>query len=123
MATPPIQEEKLHSVEAKLRQKLLISAHKAEEKRKEEDGKLRRQAARNLLRMFLVANAVTMFALIAAWVTDNVLNASTANYLEHRIFDRNVMIALLTATTVQLGAAAIIIANWFFPKDRPPLGE
>jgi hypothetical protein len=92
--------------------------HKARVRREDEEWELRKKAAERLLLVFLIANGISLAALVAAWWTDNANMGADKTYVDHRIFDKDVMMALLAATTVQLGTVAVIISNWLFPKNR-----
>ncbi len=71
--------------------------------------------AQRVVRAFIVANSVTLAALGVLVLLDQVNIALRMVAPGERIVGSQVIMALLGATTVQLGTIAVIIARYLFP--------
>ena len=80
---------------------------------------LREWVAGGIMALFIVANGVTLFAV------DRLVRLDQSNIEAHlikpayRIITNQVIMALLGATAVQVGAIAVIIAQYLFPGRQP----
>jgi hypothetical protein len=83
------------------------------------DADLREWMAKFVIPAFLKANAVTLgaIALLAILDEGNIVTRLIAP--GERIISGQVIMALLGATTVQVGTIAVIIARYLFPGRRP----
>ena len=84
-----------------------------------QDAALRRWMARFVIPAFIKANILTLIPLGVLVVVDEV------NIVKHliapgdRIIGGQVIMALLGATTVQVGTIAVVIARYLFPGRQP----
>ena len=80
-----------------------------------DDSVLRRWMARRIVWTFIIGNLVTLAALGAlSWLDQtNIERHMIAP--DTRIVSQQVIMALLGATTVQIGTIAVIIARYLFP--------
>jgi hypothetical protein len=67
-----------------------------------------------LIAMFIFANGITAGALFVAWGIDDAAKSIGAEYLKYRLWDTRVLLALIAATTAQLGIIAVIISKWLY---------
>ena len=72
------------------------------------DATLREQMTNKLIRLFVGSNIVVLLLVIVVFVADIIRNTS--------IINTNVIMALIGATTVQLGAIMVSISAYLFPK-------
>jgi hypothetical protein len=80
------------------------------------DHQPRQWMARRIVWTFVVANAVTLAALaLLVWLDQNNMAAHLISPAD-RIVGNQVILALLGATTVQVGTVAAIIARYLFPS-------
>jgi hypothetical protein len=82
-----------------------------------QDADLRKWMARRIMGTFAVTNVVTLLAFVGLVFLDQIDLASGLAPGD-RIITSQVFMALLGATTVQVGAIAVIIAQYLFP-GRP----
>ncbi|HXA23721.1 MAG TPA: hypothetical protein VNW90_15625 [Acetobacteraceae bacterium] len=82
------------------------------------DADLRKSMSDTMLRIFRRANFVTLLALGALVILDECNIRHGLIQPNDRIIDHQVFIALLGATTVQVGTIAIIMAQYLFPGSR-----
>jgi hypothetical protein len=107
---PVVQEEKFSSLEESIRRR---SAERAAQ-RDEEHWELRKKFVSQILTIFVRANLVVL-ACVGIGIAIDIWNATSgAQYFEHRIFDKEVLLGLIAAITVQLGAISLVISNWLF---------
>lgn len=84
-----------------------------------QDASLRRWMAVRVVWTFIVANAVTLIVIGGlAWLDQHDLSAKLISPPD-RIIDRQVILGLLGATTIQLGTIAAIMARYLFPGLPP----
>ena len=82
------------------------------------DQGLREQMVDRILPAFLWANGLTLGAIAVLWLVDQFEIAFRLIAPGDRIITSQVIMALLAATTVQVGAIAAIIARYLFPGRR-----
>lgn len=79
------------------------------------DAELREQMAIHIISTLIIGNLVTLVALAAlVWLDQRNLESNLIKSGD-RIIDHQVIMALLGATTVQVGTIAVIIARYLFP--------
>jgi hypothetical protein len=83
-----------------------------------QDANLRKWMVDRVVPAFLKANGLTLIALAVLVVLDEINIASHLIAPGDRIITEKVIMALLGATTVQVGAIAALIARYLFPS-RP----
>jgi hypothetical protein len=83
-----------------------------------QDADLRRWMARRIIWVFIAANIVTLLAMAGLVWLDQGNVASHSIAPSDRIITSQVFMALLGATTVQVGSIAFIIAQYLFPSRR-----
>jgi len=79
------------------------------------DAGMRRWMASRVVRVFVQANCVTLVALGALVLLDEINIGFHLVSPGDRIITNQVIMTLLGATTVQVGAIAVIIARYLFP--------
>lgn len=79
------------------------------------DLKIRKKFARNIVILFAVANLFVFAALTGVFVMDCVQLAAGLIRPADRVISNNVIMALLGATTVQLGTVIYTITRAIFP--------
>ncbi len=79
------------------------------------DLEIRRRFARDIITLFVATNVFVMIGLGIAFWQDCVLLTSGRIRPSERIIDGKVVMSLLGATTVQLGAVIFTIARAIFP--------
>ena len=84
-----------------------------------QDAALRRWMARFVIPAFIKANAVTLIAIAALAGLDQFNIAWHLIAPGDRIIGGQVIMALLGATTVQVGTIAVVIARNLFPGRQP----
>ena len=82
------------------------------------DQDIRRQFALYIIGLFIGANIFVMIGLGVAYWQDCMQLAAKAIRPAERIIDGKVVMALLGATTVQLGTVIYTITNAIFPKPK-----
>ncbi len=82
---------------------------------RQQDANLRKWMADRVVPAFLKANGWTLAAIAVLVVLDEINIATHLIAPGDRIITEKVVIALLGATTVQVGAIAAIIARYLFP--------
>jgi hypothetical protein len=78
---------------------------------------LRKDVAKSIIRLFGIANTVVLVVILVligidTWMVNTGLVKST-----ERIIDSKVVMSLVGATTVQMGAILVTIASYLFPKN------
>ena len=84
-----------------------------------QDAALRRWMARFVIPAFIKANILTLIALGVLLVVDEVNIVMHLIAPGDRIIGGQVIMALLGATTVQVGTIAVVIARYLFPGRQP----
>ena len=79
------------------------------------DLEIRKTFARSVIGLFVVANVLVLIGLGAVFSVDCLQIAAKQIAPDQRIVNSSVIIALLGATTVQLGAVVLTIARAIFP--------
>jgi hypothetical protein len=82
---------------------------------RERDHDLRDWMAKVVIPAFLKANGWTLIAIGVLWFVDELTIVFRVTDPGDRIINSQVIMALLGATTVQVGAIAVIIARYLFP--------
>ena len=72
-----------------------------------------------IIAAFLIVNLATLYGLYVLYLADADNLRAKLIGPDQRVIDTSVVIALLGATTVQLGAMAVIMAKYLFPPPRP----
>ena len=80
---------------------------------------LREWMADRVVPAFLWANGMTLGAIAVMWLVDEINLARGIIAPSDRIIGSQVIMALLGATTVQVGTIAVIIARYLFPGHQP----
>jgi len=84
------------------------------------DADLRKSMSDTILRVFRRANFVTLLALGTLVILDEHNIRAGLIQPSDRIIDHQVFMALLGATTVQVGIIAVIMARYLFPARSAP---
>ncbi len=79
------------------------------------DLEIRKRFARDIMWLFVAANAFVFLALGVVFWRDGAQLAAHEVHADQRIIDAKVIMSLLGATTVQLGAAIYTITRAIFP--------
>lgn len=79
----------------------------------------RKQIADKIIDVFITMNRYVAYMICGAVVIDTfiILVAPLLNVKSERLIDQKIIIALISALTVQLGAIAVIVISWLFPKN------
>ena len=87
------------------------------------DSRVRTRVTYVIVSAFIVANLLTLAGVAYVFQADNahILDKLTAP--DNRVITSNVVITLISATTVQLGALALIMGKYVFPARRPEIVE
>ena len=80
------------------------------------DQALRESMADRVMRAFLLANALTLGGIGVLWLADELNMVFHVTAPGERIITSRVIMALIGATTVQVGTIAVIIARYLFPR-------
>jgi hypothetical protein len=84
------------------------------QKQQQAEWKLRVFTAILLVGLFVAANVLTFLGMMKAWDFDAQMLKEISNNPEVRVFNKEVLIALIAATTAQLGIIAVIVSKWLF---------
>jgi hypothetical protein len=82
---------------------------------RQQDADLRKWMADRVVPAFLKANGLTLAAIAVLAVLDEINLATHLIAPSDRIISHQVIMALLGATTIQVGAIAALIARYLFP--------
>ncbi len=77
---------------------------------------LRKDTAARIVGMFTTANAFILLATTVIFMFDVHLMAFHGLKAEDRLINRDILMALIGATTVQLGVIMVAIARYLFPN-------
>jgi hypothetical protein len=80
------------------------------------DALLRRWVAQRIMKVFVTANIVTLVAFVALVALDQGDIQTKVFAPADRLVSSQVFMALLGATTVQVGTIAVIMARYLFPS-------
>lgn len=80
-----------------------------------EEWELRKDIAKKIIRTFVTANLVVLAAIAAMFVSDVVFICGNTIKPSERLIESKVIIAMISALTVQLGAIALAVSKWLFP--------
>jgi len=81
------------------------------------DAETRKSISRWIMRLFVIVNIVTLGLILGLAVGDQRQLAAGLIKPDERLVDSQVLMAMLGATTVQLGTIAVIMAKYMF---KPP---
>ncbi len=84
--------------------------------REKEEFRLKKDFALQIMRVFLWANGVVLILIAVSLVADWYFLGCGLIEPEERLVSENVLMTLLGATTVQVGAIVVTITNHLFPK-------
>lgn len=76
------------------------------------DASLRVDMAKKLIQLFIFTNVAVLLLVVGIFVVDTLRNSGTI------IITSQVVMTLISATTVQLGAIMLSVSSYLFPK--PP---
>lgn len=79
---------------------------------------LRINTAERILKLFTIANGFVLAFLVVLLLADWILIGKGVATVDQRVVDREVLMALLGATTVQVGAIMFSISAYLFPKKQ-----
>ena len=80
------------------------------------DARVRSNVSYAIIAAFLIVNLATLAGLYLIYTSDAAELQAKPVAPEQRIIKTQVVIALLGATTVQLGSMAVIMAKYLFPR-------
>jgi hypothetical protein len=83
-----------------------------------DEWQLRKELSREILSSFFYVNRYLLLGLGAIFFIETAMIAFTPNSGYKRILETKVLIALVSAITVQFGAIAFGVSTWLFPKSR-----
>ncbi len=83
------------------------------------DARVRANISYAIIAAFLVVNLATLLGLYLIYNSDAAELRTKLVAPDQRVINTRVVIALLGATTVQLGSMAVIMAKYLFPLPRP----
>ena len=99
--------ETLAKVEVSVQDRVLIN-----------ESALRTELARKIIKTFVGVNSAVLTLVVACAISDVVLLAHKFVSANERLITTQVIRTIIGATTVQLGAIAITLSNWLFPKPK-----
>jgi hypothetical protein len=79
------------------------------------DAELRKGVAERIVRAFITVNSTVLAIVAAAFIADCLMVSDGTIGARDRIVSTNVLLALISAATVQLGGIAIIMGKYLFP--------
>jgi spore maturation protein SpmA len=79
---------------------------------------LRRNLATTIMNTFLTINGTVLALVIIMYISDTVFLAKGIIQSSDRIIETKVIISIIGATTIQLGAIALALSQWLFPKNE-----
>jgi hypothetical protein len=77
---------------------------------------LRKTIATTVMTTFLWVNCIVLALIIGMYVVDTVFIANGKIQHNDRIIETKVIMSIIGATTIQLGAIAFALSQWLFPK-------
>ncbi len=80
------------------------------------DARVRSNISYAIIAAFMVVNLATLLGLYLIYNSDAAELQAKLVTPDQRVIDTKVVIALLGATTVQLGSMAVIMAKYLFPR-------
>jgi hypothetical protein len=83
------------------------------------DARVRAHVSYAIIAAFVLVNIASMFGLYVVYLDDLANLRLKLETADQRVVNAQVLMALLGATTVQLGSMAVIMAKYLFPV---PLG-
>jgi len=79
---------------------------------------MRRNAAEKIINLFKTTNLFVLGFLVLLLIADWVIYAKDGNNLSSRLIDKQVVMALIGATTIQLGTIMFSISKFLFPSQK-----
>jgi hypothetical protein len=83
-----------------------------------EELELRKTISKVIVGSFVFINLIVLIMISAIYAIDTFLIHSKTLDHDGRLVTSNVLLSIIGATTVQLGAIAIAISYWLFPKKN-----
>ena len=80
------------------------------------DAKMRRDVVDKLIKFFVKVNSVVLFFIFVMYMSDIALVAF--GLTPTKIINTEVMLAIIGATTVQLGALMVLMGKYLFPSPK-----
>ena len=77
---------------------------------------LRKRLANSIMTTFLWINGVVLALIIGIYITDCIFLSRGTITSGERVIETKVIMSVIGATTIQLGAIAISLSRWLFPK-------
>ena len=84
------------------------------------DAEIRKYISSWIIRLFVVVNVVTLGLILGLTIVDQNLLRAGLIKPDERLVNSQVLMALLGATTVQLGIIAVIMARYVFKAQVDP---
>ena len=78
---------------------------------------LRKNLAKSIMNTFLWINGVVLILVIAIYIVDSMFLANKIIQSNERIIETKVIVSIIAATTIQLGAITVSLSRWLFPKE------
>jgi hypothetical protein len=89
-----------------------------------QESELRRVIASNIITTFCWINGAVFLFILLVFISDAYFIAKGILPSSDRSIDSKVIISMIGATTIQLGAIAFSLSQWLFPKnERQPHGS
>jgi hypothetical protein len=103
---------------------VLVEELRIKDENAEAERQLRKSAADRVINIFLVSNLAILAAVIVASACDYLLIFKGISHADDRLISGKVIMALVGATTVQLGTVMLTIYRYLFPglASKPPSG-
>ena len=80
------------------------------------ESELRQRIASDIMRTFLWINSAVFLFIVFGFISDIIFIARGLLPNDSRIIDAKVIISIVGATTIQLGAISFSLSQWLFPK-------
>ena len=94
---------------------LLVEELRIKDENAEAERELRKSAADRVINIFLISNLAILAAVILASACDYLLIVKGISRSDDRLISAKVILALIGATTVQLGTVMLTIYRYLFP--------
>ena len=87
------------------------------------DSRVRTRVTYVIVAAFVLSNVLTLAGVAYIFRADDVDIVAKAITADRRVITSNVVMTIVGATTVQLGALALIMGKYLFPTARPVIVE
>ena len=77
---------------------------------------LRKKLASSIMSTFLWINGTVLLLIVGMYVADCIFLSNGVIKSSERVIGANVIMSIVGATTIQLGAIAASLSRWLFPK-------